>query len=147
MAIALYLAEKCPDKGLIPDDLQQRAQMYRWLFFLVTEIEAPLWRIARNTNIYPEEQRQPADVELARREGREMAAVLETHMADREYFVGDRLSVVDLVGAYTLDWANLCSFLDEAPRLKKFVKAMYERPNAPPTIGEALAARQSRSRP
>lgn len=140
VAIALYLAEKCPDKGLIPTNPKDRAEMYRWLFFLVTEIEAPLWRIARHTSLYPEDKRLPEDVKLARQEGREMAAVLEKHMADREYFVGDRLSVVDLIAAYTLDWANQAKFLGEAPRLQAFVQTMYERPNAPPTIAQAFAA-------
>ncbi len=36
-AIVLYLAEKYPDKGLIPAGLQQRAQVYRWLLFAATE--------------------------------------------------------------------------------------------------------------
>lgn len=140
VAISLYLADKCPERGLIPTDLRGRAEMYRWLFFLVTEIEAPLWRIALHTSIYPEEKRLPDDVELARQEGRRMAAVLERHMQNREFFVGDRLSVVDLIAAYTLDWANYAKLLTETPRLREFVKTMYERPNAPPTIAEAFAA-------
>src|SRR5262249_51822037 len=54
VAIVLYLAEKYRDKGLIPLDLQQRAQMIRWLLFTTTELEQPLWRIARHTTLYPE---------------------------------------------------------------------------------------------
>src|SRR3546814_388862 len=41
-AIQLDLAEKHPEAGLIPEALEDRAQMYRWIFFLVTEIEQPL---------------------------------------------------------------------------------------------------------
>ncbi|MGH8212869.1 MAG: glutathione S-transferase family protein, partial [Rhodanobacteraceae bacterium] len=92
-AIQLYIAEKFPAGGLIPEDVVERAQMYRWIFFLVTEIEQPLWRIARNTVIYPEEQRIPGDIEIATRECKEMLAVLEKHMQGREYLTGDRLSV------------------------------------------------------
>src|SRR3546814_6714422 len=82
------------------------AQMYRWIFFLVTEIEQPLWRIARHTFIYPEAKRLPQDVALARRDCLAMVAVLERHMAEREFMAGDRLSVADFNAAYTLDWAN-----------------------------------------
>src|SRR6266545_2819126 len=53
IAIVLYLAEKYRDKGLIPTDLQQRAQLMRWLLFTTTEHEQPLWRIARHTTLYP----------------------------------------------------------------------------------------------
>src|SRR5262245_22368100 len=56
VAIVLYLAEKYRDQGLTPIDLQQRAQMIRWLLFTTTELEQPLWRIARHTSLYPEKQ-------------------------------------------------------------------------------------------
>lgn len=77
-AIQLYLAEKFPESGLIPENIADRAQMYRLIFFLVTEIEQPLWRIARYTVIYPEERRIPAEIENATRDCKEMLAVLET---------------------------------------------------------------------
>ncbi|MGE0488597.1 MAG: glutathione S-transferase family protein [Vulcanimicrobiota bacterium] len=142
-AIALYLAEKCPDQGLIPQNLGLRAQMYRWIFFLVTEIEQPLWRMARHSSIYPEEQRLPADVKLAASECKQMAAVLEEHMRGREFLVGDGLTVADLLAAYTLDWAGQVKLLEQCPNLKAFVARMYARPTAPPTIAEAFAALQS----
>jgi glutathione S-transferase len=139
-AIQLYLAEKHPQAGFIPDTVEDRAQMYRWIFFLVTEIEQPLWRITRHTFVYPEDQRLPQDIDLARKECTEMVAVLERHMAGREFIVGDRLSVADFNAAYTLDWANEESLLDDAPGLKAYLKSMYARPTAPPTIAEAFAA-------
>lgn len=139
-AIQLYLAEKYPEAGLIPTSLEARAQVYRWMFFLVTEIEQPLWRIARHTFIYPEAQRLPQDVALAERECRAMLDVLEAHMADRTYLVGDRPSVADFNAAYTLDWANEAGLLDGTPRLRAYLQAMYARPAAPPTIAEAFAA-------
>ncbi|UYG03387.1 glutathione S-transferase family protein [Halomonas sp. LR3S48] len=142
-AIQLYLAEKYPQAGFIPNTVEERAQMYRWNFFLVTEIEQPLWRIARHTFVYPDEKRLPKDVDLARQECLEMVAVLEHHMQERECVVGDRLSVADFNAAYTLDWANEEEMLGDAPRLKDYLKAMYARPTAPPTIAEAFAAMES----
>jgi glutathione S-transferase len=62
-AIQLYLADKNRQAGFIPEAVEDRAQMYRWIFFLVTEIEQPLWRIARHTVLYPEEKRLPQDVD------------------------------------------------------------------------------------
>ncbi|MCI0916863.1 glutathione S-transferase family protein [Pseudomonas stutzeri] len=138
-AIQLYLAEKKPEAGYIPTTVEGRAQMYRWIFFLVTEIEQPLWRIARHTFIYPENQRLPQDIDLARQEGIEMVAVLERHMKDREFLVGDRLSVADFTAAYTLDWANEEQMLENAPRLKAYLEQLYARPKAPPTIAQVLA--------
>lgn len=139
-AIQLYLAEKYPERGLIPGDIAERAQMYRWMFFLVTEIEQPLWRIARNVMIYPEDRRVPADIANATRDCKDMLAVLEKHMQGREYLVGERLSVADLNAAYTLDWAGFADMLGDAPALRAFVERMYARPTAPPTIKAAFEA-------
>src|SRR5213080_3301256 len=84
VAIVLYLAEKYSDKGLIPTDLKERAQVNRWLLFAATELEQPLWRIARHTTLYPEGQRLPGDVILASQEFKAMASVLEEHMQRRQ---------------------------------------------------------------
>lgn len=143
-AIQLYLAEKFPQAGLIPQSLKERGEMYQWIFFLVSEIEQPLWRIARNTSqLYPEHEHQPLDVKIATRECKAMVAVLEKHMEGRQFLVGDRLSVADMNAAYTLDWANESKMLGDAPNLKAFLKRMYDRPEAPVTIAEAFAARES----
>jgi glutathione S-transferase len=142
-AIQLYLAEKNPQAGFIPNALDDRAQMYRWIFFLVTEIEQPLWRIARHTTIYPKEKRLPQEIDLARQDGMQMVAVLERHMEKREFIVGDRPSVADFNAAYTLDWANEAKMLADAPRLQAYLKSMYARPKAPPTIAAAFAALKS----
>jgi glutathione S-transferase len=142
-AIQLYLADKNPQAGFIPAAVEDRAQMYRWIFFLVTEIEQPLWRIARHTFLYPAEKRLPQDVDLARQECVEMVTVLERHMEEREFMVADRLSVADFNAAYTLDWANEEKMLGGTPRLKEYLKSMYARPAAPPTIAEAFATLKS----
>ena len=144
-AIQLYLAEKNPQANFIPESVEDRAQMYRWIFFLMTEIEQPLWRIVRHTFLYSEEKRLPQDIDLARQDCLEMVAVLERHMQDREFLVADRVSVADFNAAYTLDWANEEKMLDDAPRLKAYLKSMYARPKAPPTIAEAFAALESQA--
>jgi glutathione S-transferase len=138
VAIVLYLAEKYPDRGLIPTDPQLRADAYRWILFAVTELEQPLWRIARHTFLYPEQDRLPADVILARRDFLPMAAVLERHMKDRTYVAADRVSAADFVVAYTLDWAGEAQLLGDYPGLRSYVERMYARPRAPRRIAEIV---------
>src|SRR3546814_14659634 len=82
-AIVLYLAEKYGAGGLMPADLTERAQAYRWTLFAVTELEQPLWRIARPTFVYPEDKRLPQDIAHARAVFLEMAAMLDRHTARR----------------------------------------------------------------
>jgi glutathione S-transferase len=139
VAIVLYLAEKYPDKRLLPTGFNERAQANRWLLFAATELEQPLWRIARHTALYPEGQRLPQDVILASGEFKDMASVLEKHMGGRQFVASDSASVADFVMAYTLDWANEYKLLDGCPKLLAYMKRMYARPHAPPRIAEAFA--------
>ena len=143
VAIVLYLADKYFNKGLIPADLKERAQVNRWLLFAATELEQPLWRISRHTMLYPEDQRLPGDVILASRDFKEMAAVLEKHMQGRQFVVGDKVTVADFVLAYTLDWANEDHLMDGFPQLLAYMKRMYARPNAAQRIAEAFASIQA----
>jgi len=145
VAIVLYLAEKYPDKKLLPAGVAARAQVNRWLLFAVTELEQPLWRIARHSMLYPEEQRLPQDVAIASREFKEMAAVLNEHMKGREFVAGERVTVADFVTAYTLDWGNEYKLLGEFPDLVAYMERMYARPAAPPRIAAAFAAMAAES--
>jgi glutathione S-transferase len=140
VAIVLYLAEKYGDRGFLPFEPQLRAECYRWILFAVTELEQPLWRIARHTTVYPPQDRLPADIALARRDFAPMAIILENHMKGRPYVVGDSVTAADFVVAYTLDWAAQCQLLGECPALRSYVERMYARPHAPRRIEEILRA-------
>jgi glutathione S-transferase len=139
-AIILYLAEKYPEKGLMPADLKQRAQVYRWMMFAVTELEQPLWRITRHTMLYPEDKRLPQDVALARQEFVTMAAILDRHLEGRQFIVGDGITIADCVTAYLIDWANEQHLIDDYPQLRSYLERMYARPAAPQRIAEAFAS-------
>jgi glutathione S-transferase len=139
-AIVLYLAEKYPEKGLLPTTLEHRAQVYRWVMFAMTELEQPLWRMAKHSFLYPEHKRLPKDIDLAREDFTAMAAVLDRHMDGRQYIVGDRMSVADCVTAYLMDWAHEQQLLDGFPSLKAYLQRMYQRSTAPQRIAEAFAS-------
>lgn len=142
-AIQLYLADKYGDRfpggGLIPDAPEDRARMHHWLFFLMTEIEAPLWRIALHSFLYAPEEKSDEEIALAKRDGRRMVAVLEQHMQGRDFIVGAQVTVADFNAAFTLDWANEEGLLDDAPALRAWLESMYARTKAPVTIAAAMA--------
>ncbi len=140
VAIVLYLADKYADRGLLPGDVAGRGEVYRWLLFAATELEQPLWRIARNTRLYPEERRQPSDVAIAGEEFHDMAAVLDARLRGRRFVAGENVTVADFVTAYTLDWANLTGLLGGFPGLVDYLERMYARPKAPLRIAAAFAA-------
>lgn len=146
VAIVLYLADKYADRGFLPRDLTDRADAYRWLLFAATELEQPLWRIARHTSLYPEERRLPGDVALASEEFKQMATVLERHMTGREFVAGEKVSVADFVTAYTVDWGSEAGLLGGFPTLNAYLERMYARPRAPMRIADAFATIRGRRR-
>ncbi|MBN3783433.1 glutathione S-transferase family protein [Burkholderia sp. Ac-20345] len=139
-AIVLYLADKYPEKALLPVDPALRAEAYRWVMFAVTELEQPLWRITRHSFIYPPEKRSPADIELAREDFRTMAAILDKHLEGRAFIVGDTLTVADCVTAYLIDWAGECNLIESFPQLRAYLERLYARPKAPQRIADARKA-------
>jgi glutathione S-transferase len=139
VAIVLYLAEKFPQKPFLPADVRARAEVYRWLLFTATELEQPIWRIQRHTHGYPIEKRLAAEIDLARQDFIEMAAIMETHLETRAVLVGDDVTVADFIAAYTLDMASVVHLLEGFPNLRAYLERMYARPKAPPRIAQAFA--------
>jgi len=140
VAIVLYLAEKYPEKRLLPVETRERSEVHRWLLFTATELEQPLWRMSKHSALYPPEKRIAAEVGNARDDFKAMAAVLDEHMAKRPFVVGSHVTVADFVLAYTLDWANEVKLLDAFPRLRDYMERMYGRPAAPHRIAQAFAS-------
>lgn len=91
-AILLYLAERTP---LLPDDPFERAQVHQWMFFEQNQLEpnagtARFWRLCGLEDSRPE-------VFAARRStGADAVAVLDRHLADREYVAAGALTVADV---------------------------------------------------
>jgi glutathione S-transferase len=139
VAIVLYLAEKFPRAKLMPEGLAERADAYRWLMFTATELEQPLWRIAKQTSLYPPDKRVPADVPRAQEDFAAMAKVMQDDLRGRTFVVGDHVTMADFVLAYTLDWAGEAGLLGDFPELRAYVDRMYARPKAVSRIQAELA--------
>jgi glutathione S-transferase len=120
-AIALYLAEKFPNKKLVPDSLEGRAELNRWLFFLAYEVAQP----ARD---YFFTKRGPQPGESGPSEQKIVAALppLEARLEGRSYLLDD-FSFADI--AYAPSLANLKAVgFDLPPRVAAWASAVLARP-------------------
>ncbi len=99
-AILIYLADGTP---YLPEENIQRAQVLRWMFFeqsnVLTNLGKPrLWRM-RNVEITPQKE---AELEGIFQAGYGSLGVMERHLMDHEFFVGDGPTVADVaLYAYT----------------------------------------------
>lgn len=106
-AICLHLAEKYPEHRLLPPaGTSDRTECYKWISFILTELDAPLWTIAKHRFGLPEERRVPAVIDTANWEFEVAVKILATGLGGRPYLVGDSLTVADILAGHTLVWAN-----------------------------------------
>jgi len=98
-AIMVYFAE---GTRMLSDHKFERARTMQWLFFEQYSHE-PHIAVARFLRMYPQvtDDRRERMAKLQKL-GRDALAVMEGHLADREWFVGGRYSIADItLFAYT----------------------------------------------
>ena len=106
-AICMHLAERHPESGLLPPvGTPERTECYRWMSFILTELDAPLWTIAKHRFALPQERRVPAVVETASWEFGNAASVLASILDNRQYLTGAAFSVADILAGHSLLWAR-----------------------------------------
>ena len=130
MAINLYLAKKYGGP-LAPRDLIEDALMTQWSFWVVTEVEKPLLFTAANTMLFAEGSRNSDEAAMALGKLQRPFKVLEAHLKDRDYLLGDRFTVADLNVAIVMEFIPLTGInIDAYPRMKTWLSRCLERPAA-----------------
>jgi glutathione S-transferase len=105
-AICTYLADKHPEKGLLPKPgTSDRALVSQWMSFAVADLEQPLWRTMRHRLLYPEKTRIPGEIAVAHADFKALASTLERELRG-DYAVGRSFTLADLSLAYTLRWSR-----------------------------------------
>ena len=106
-AICMHIAERHPTSRLLPPvATPERTQSYRWISFILTELDAPLWIIAKHRFALPKERRVPDVAATAVWEFGQAASVLAVGLGESRFLVGDSFTVADIVAGHTLLWAK-----------------------------------------
>ena len=129
--ICLHLAECNPEAGLIPAaGTHDRALVSQGLFYGMLEMEPGIIQklIYRETDA----ARTAAGVESYRK----AAQVVEDELADKEYLVGGKFSVADLIAGGVCNFGAHLDLNDGFPNIARYV----ERLNARPALQRSNAA-------
>jgi glutathione S-transferase len=98
-AILWYFAD---GSRYLPDDAYERGQVLQWMFFEQYKHEPGIAVPRFWDAMAPEHLTPPADLEARRASGREALKVMERHLRERDYFVGERFTIADIaLYAYT----------------------------------------------
>jgi glutathione S-transferase len=138
-AICTYVGDRFPDTGLVPlVGTRERARYNQWCYFALSELEQPLWTIAKHRFALPERRRVPAVLDTAGWEFAVAAKVLAMGLGGEAFIVGERFTVADILIANTLAWARAYKLPLEHDNLQAYTARLWDRP--------ALAKAQQRER-
>jgi len=128
-AILLYLADKFPDRDLLPRTLQGRAQAYQWLTFGETSIHGYMGPMAFQMFRRPPEQRDAWVLAKGRQRMPEILAALDRQLEGKEYAVGP-FSIADCACAPWLDIAPAFGIdINAHANVKAWMDRMRARPS------------------
>jgi glutathione S-transferase len=128
-AICTYIGDKFPESGLAPPvNTQERTRYHQWCFFVIGELEQPLWTMAKHRFALPEKRRVPAVIDTAVWEFGVAAKILDAGLGDKEFIVGDHFTAADIMLAQTLAWARAFEVPLGHERLEAYADRMLSRP-------------------
>lgn len=127
-AILLYLADKT---GRFNSTLEHRGELLSWLFFIGTGLGPFSGQAVHFQLAAPE--KLPYAVNRYRREAERHYEVLNNHLADRDYIVGDEYSIVDMSAWGWIDRASRVMAGSEDPlaaypNIQRWFRAIDARP-------------------
>lgn len=125
-AILFYLAE---GSLFLPVDRLQRAQVLQWMFFEQYSHE-PYVAVARFIcNYLPADHERRAELPRLRERGHEALRVMEQHLAQRSFFVGERYTIADIaLFAYTHVADTGGIELASYPAIRRWLDAVRAQP-------------------
>jgi glutathione S-transferase len=123
-AICLHLADLHPDVGLAPaPGTHERALLYQWTIFAPAELEPPLIESAVHA------QSDPDRSAVARGRFDEAARAVSNALDSRDYLLGERFTVADVLVGGTLAFTERIGFGDELPaNLRDYLARLKQRP-------------------
>lgn len=126
-AILSYLAQ---GTSFLPVDAYQSAQVLQWMFFEQYSHE-PFIAVSRFIHEFCQPgDRRHDELPILKPKGEAALAVMDQHLADHEFFVGDRYSIADIaLYAYT-HVAHEGGFdLSPRPNVRRWLRAVAHQDN------------------
>jgi glutathione S-transferase len=125
-AAILNYIDTLADGSFIPKGHQLRAKYDELAFFVLSELEQPLWTTGKHKFAIPEEHRVPEVLKTAQWEFEKALKAFEKLVTINEYVLGDAFTFADILVAQTFNWAERFGF-DVPKDYLVFRDKMYAR--------------------
>lgn len=127
-AIVMFVADRYPDAPLMPAEAAQRAEVFRWIFYAVTEVEPHLWAIAQHRFALPEDKRVPALEPTCTWQLERAFRPIEQLLVERPFIAGATFSAADILVTHCLTWALSAKLSGVGPASLAYIERMRQRP-------------------
>lgn len=128
-AICQYIANKYSSAQLIPKEgSRERALFDQWMFYIVSELEQPLWTLGKHKFALPKEHRVEAVLKTAIYEFSKALQPLAQAMQNKKFLVGEQFTVADIMAGQTLLWALKYDVPIGIPHLQQYAGELKNRP-------------------
>jgi glutathione S-transferase len=128
MAINLYLAEKYGKNSLWPADPAARADIYKWSFWAMTEVEPHLITILRNRVMNAPENRDEKAALAAVEALKAPFNALEESLKGRDYLLGKNFTIADLNVAAVMSWIPMMKLdMSSTPNVQAWLQKCLGR--------------------
>jgi glutathione S-transferase len=123
-ALCLHVADLHPEAGLIPPiGTHERAQVYQWTFFAMSELEASMLRAATARRRADADATAAAEARLTK-----VFDALEAALEGKSYLVDDRFTVADIVVGGVCESARKYDLLPDSARVRAYLERLDTRP-------------------
>ncbi|MFT6406996.1 MAG: glutathione S-transferase [Arenicella sp.] len=134
-AAILNYIDAISGKSFIPTEVKMRAKYDELAFFVLSELEQPLWTTGKHKFAIPQEYRVEQVLTTAKWEFEKALNAFSTLAKIDPFVLGDRFTFADILVAQTFNWADRFGF-DVAPEFLDYRDKMYAREAAVAAIAK-----------
>ncbi len=129
MAINFYLSRKYGAEKLWVNRLEDEAQIYKWTFFAVTQMEPACVDLILHRKALDEKDRSPDIIQSAEKKLMKPLEVLNTYLAGKDFLVTNQFTIADINMAGVFSYA-LGGKFDFSPykNVARYLDAILARP-------------------
>ncbi|MDB5640967.1 MAG: glutathione S-transferase [Hyphomicrobiales bacterium] len=128
-AIVRYLCAKHSAGALWPEDLQIRADADRWMDWQTATLSSAMGAGFMGLVRTPPEKRDAEAINASLAKTTKLVAMLDAHLAQRDYVAGESYSMGDIVLAPIMHrWFNMPCARAESPHAERWYATLMERP-------------------
>ena len=127
VAILYHLSDR-DGRMTYPPGSAQRATLDARINFLTTDLEAPLWALAKHSFVLPEEDRDAAVKPAMRAEFHRAEARFAELLGDGPWVMGEDFTIADIMAAHIARWAVNAKLGLENKVFEDYFARIQERP-------------------